>query len=1767
MPYRFAILSLLAATFFSASVLAQSGGDAIFAGGDSEETWMGCTPDFVYLGGGDQPVTGMYSGGSSVVVILDCAVPEQLIENTPSPFTGGAGTGVAVTCGMPTVLNPAGEEPAGLFKGGPSNDFFVDCLAKPSIIDVNLPMFQGGRSYLEILDCNQQLLGEATLFAGGASRSVAVMCNEILIAGGGSFFGGSSSLMLTETACVIIEETLTGASIYGGDDSRGLIEACANPVMLGDEPMGGYFRGGNSAGLTAVDCYVPPCLDLEPAVITPLGVVPVCVGKNIVLEASPAAHWLWQRMSTPGNWEDISTGGQISIDSDAAGDYRLISFGSAAGCIDTSETFTAYFIDEIPKPVVTIDGSGLICQGGSIALHSTAAHAYLWSNGATTQTVWVTEGGEYTVTITDANGCEATSNPVTMTESPFPAPAATITPAGTTELCMGESQTLTANSGMAAYLWSNGETTQSITVSAAGKYTVRITDINGCEATADTVEIAVNDIRPVISHPEGLMIICYGTPVTLSLAPHTGAIPEDIRWYRDGSATPFATGNRILVTEVGFYSATLDTLNCTFNAPQVEVISNNATIPPASITPAHPVLCAGGTVMLTAGEAINYRWSTGEDTRTITVSAAGTYTVTVEDEFGCPSSASFVLNEVEVTIKPEIEAVTGQLALCPGASVTLRASEGVAFEWSNGATTQEITVGYADADSYTVTAYDANGCAVTSAPAEVLAVAEITPEVNAGIAVICGSSPLNLSVSPVDDTYTYEWSTGETADFIDVVVPGAYSVTIITAEGCRFTSAPVTVTQAPEPAIPVITSNFSIIDNTITVCSEQLDEVELASSEAASYLWSTGEETRSIFVAGAGKYAITVEYANGCAATSDTVTIVTVDVSISIETAGNQTQLCPGGSIAMTVDGADPGSLYEWFRNGESIYGAYSASYTATEPGSYHAVAVTPDGCTGIAYPVEITGYPTTPPVISSGGSLDICPNVPLYLTVTQGVTYQWTRITGTHNEYVDNTQSIYADREGVYVVAVTDRFGCVQEASVEVTEKPQYYPVIDAPRDTICQGDIMELSVQAPEGSTYLWSTGETTPAIKFDNPAIWGKMVYRVEVTYPEGCTFTTLDSVMVNMAPRQPEITVVGSNSICPDRSVALIATKNDGYNYQWRIETAPGVWENYHDGGQSSGIVVNENGRYQVTVTDKLTGCSSTSEILNLETLSSGTIDIFPAGPISLCETGGFVRLEAMRDDVLYEWSTGEKTKSITVTQTGVYSVTAIQILPGAECRVKSKPVVVRPGSLIPPPGITANGPTDFCEGGTVTLSTNSFPPNGLYTWYRWTPTDTTLVGNWRTVDVNESGEYVLAFDDINGCRVHSNVISVTVRPLPEAVVSPFGILTVCENTTITLSANEGPGYSYQWSAPGNPTTRNIEAGVGVYTVKVTTPQGCFAVSNPVEVRESAVQAPAPSASGAAVCPGTTALLTATSTIDNAEFLWWDAATGGNQTGAGDVYETPALAGNLTVWVSVHSELMCESPRSAVVATVIDEEQADIATPDNMQLCVAGAPVALDATPAGGVFSGAGVTGNSFDPALAGAGTHLIYYTITTPSGCLSTDSIQADVQPVPQAVFNNAPAAAVCYSELPITLDVTPAGGTLTGAGVTGMVFDPSAAGTGSHWIVYTVTAGACTAKDSVMITVVQPLFTVTAPSPLMAGDVVDLRTWVASADPTLAYTFFSNATGTVITAPGTATIPTGETVWYVMATDANGCQSEKKEIRITSGLQKTGPIYRVPNNW
>jgi hypothetical protein len=218
------------------------------------------------------------------------------------------------------------------------------------------------------------------------------------------------------------------------------------------------------------------------------------------------------------SWSGTSTGNDngitlpYTINGLAAGTYT-VSFVSTSGCVSNALNQSISDPNAPPAPFISVLGATTFCAGDNVELISSEATGNTWSSGPTTQSITVTSSGSYTVSITDALGCSSTSDVVNVTVNPLPA-TPTISASGALTFCDGESVTLTS-SAVGGNEWSTGATSNAITVSTAGAYSVTVTNEFNCSQISTETVVEVNEL-PAVSL-EALDAACNtADPITLS---------------------------------------------------------------------------------------------------------------------------------------------------------------------------------------------------------------------------------------------------------------------------------------------------------------------------------------------------------------------------------------------------------------------------------------------------------------------------------------------------------------------------------------------------------------------------------------------------------------------------------------------------------------------------------------------------------------------------------------------------------------------------------------------------------------------------------------------------------------------------------------------------------------------------------------------------------------------------------------------------------------------------------------------------------------------------------------------------------------------------------------------------------------------------------------------------------------------------------------------------------------------------------------------------
>lgn len=360
-----------------------------------------------------------------------------------------------------------------------------------------------------------------------------------------------------------------------------------------------------------------------------------------------------------------------------------------------------------------------ICLGEDVIFTDASENVTTWdwdfgidadpatTSGIGPHTVSYSSPGTKTITLTVDEGHTQTME-ITVNDLPD---TPSITADGPTEFCDGDAVTLTSSIAP-SYSWSNGATSQAITVNSSDSYTVTITDNNGCSATSVSEDITVvaNPIISVLSVDEPTS--CGTSTGSIEIQ---GSETGDLVWLGtiNGNANGVALPYTITDLSAGSYSISLtNSSGCISNSLSQSISDPNAPDKPIITADGPTTFCDGESVVLTSSDETGNTWSNNETTQSITVTKSGYFYVTITDGLGCSATSDGITITVnELPNNPTIT-TDGSTSFCDGESVVLTSSFETSNTWSNGETSQSITV--TNSDSYTVTFTDENGCSATS---------------------------------------------------------------------------------------------------------------------------------------------------------------------------------------------------------------------------------------------------------------------------------------------------------------------------------------------------------------------------------------------------------------------------------------------------------------------------------------------------------------------------------------------------------------------------------------------------------------------------------------------------------------------------------------------------------------------------------------------------------------------------------------------------------------------------------------------------------------------------------------------------------------------------------------------------------------------------------------------------------------------------------------------------------------------------------------------
>jgi gliding motility-associated-like protein len=961
-------------------------------------------------------------------------------------------------------------------------------------------------------------------------------------------------------------------------------------------------------------------------------------------------------------------------------------------------------------------------------------------------------------------------------------------------ICSTGPVTLTAPAGLVNIQWTNADdpttimgTGPSLLVSPTGStnYVVQGTQASsGCPRTFTYhVGAPVPQQTQVLANGTSTVSVCQYTPVPLSITPLPDPSWFDVQWSpttgldNSGSATATATPSTTT-----WYRATItSTAGCGSFMDSVLVQVQPGTILDLSTTAQPAQLCEGNSTQL--GSSVLR--TLGQDQFN---SANGPLWFTVQggsisSACGSTSGTALYFNGAGQRLVQTLPLNTtggGQvrfaLKIANGSAPCDDAETGedVVLEYStnNG-------ISWSAMASYTESAYPnfTPIIATIPAPAQGANVSfRLRQLANSGAGQDNWAVD-DFLVARYDNAYaTYTWSPAASLTNASIAAPtatptntGWYILNAMDPSGGCVYRDSVLVTVAPAVQLSVTPD--------VTLCNGGSTQLTASSTTpGTTFQWTPANGSLSATNIAAPlatpttttAYTVTATSPSGCSA-SATIT-VTVGTLSNLTVTAAPTTLCQGQSTTLNALITGSGDMtISW--SGAGLNSSTIANPTASpvQTTTYTCtVTHTASGCSRTAsITITVNGGYTA----NAGPDLTLCSTQGHQLTVQHNVpnaSFSWTPA-GNLNAAAIAAPTIMANTTATYTVTVSDLAGCSVTDQVTISRA---FDGLPATQNIAVCADVPPM-LQAPTtAASYLWSTGATTPSI---TPSIGG--VYTLTMTDVQGCQATVTFNVQLLALPL---IDLGPDQTICGNDAITLNA--GTGNSYAWTT------------GATGQSVQVSSSGMYGVTVTNA-NGCAA-SDAVNI-TFAQPPSD--PLTDLTACASDPVV-LSAANAGSTYLWSTGSTAQTITVTQSGTYSVT---VTTPANCSATFDAVV----NLLPELTVDLGPDTSLCAGASLLLDATQ--PLVSHGWSTGATTPTITVG---------PGSYQVTLS--NGACTASDAITIGSVPSPTDALTD---ITICADQPPVLNAGNA-GSTYLWSTGATGSTIIADAS-GQYTVTVTTPEGC------------------------------------------------------------------------------------------------------------------------------------------------------------------------------------------------------------------------------------------------------------------------------------------------------------------------------------------------------
>lgn len=978
--------------------------------------------------------------------------------------------------------------------------------------------------------------------------------------------------------CFTIKGT-TGSSTVGIDKTKVREAYDVDEKTIIPATVDGTVSIGNPNAPTIV----------SPAVITN---VP-CFGEskgaiNIDVRNGTAPYtYKWSNNATTQDLSNLAAGSYSVTVTDAVS-------ATAVGTFNVTQPTAALSITGITKTDANCFGQA----SGSLTATVTGGTTpliYAWSgNLAAVANPTNAAAGNYTLTVTDANGCRAVSNPTAVGQPTAALNASVATQPAKCDGTATGSATITAAGGTAPYTykWANNQTTNQLSNVAAGNYAYTVTDSKSCTFTGSATVPAEQSVR--ITSIDPVNFDQNTTNGAVNIAITGGVAPYKFSWA--GPSSFAATTEDIANLGVaGQYCVTVtDNTNCTATmcATIVQRLKVNLTVTEACFGQA----TGGVSLQATGGVGpYTYKWSANNvTTQSITNVAAGNYTVTVTDSQNTTVTGSALVPALtEIKIARTITDVNIPGGSNGSISLTVTGGKpGYTYKWSNNSTASNLSsllVG-----EYCVTITDLVGCTATGCfKVELVTIPlAVVSDITGNKCNADATGAVRLQVTGGVAPYVLTFNNGQPENLLlgaferKNLAAGVYTYKVTDSRNTVFDGS-VTITQ-PDP---LAISSFAVRhDSEDPGCTGSIALSITGGAPGYQVSWNSPNVGFQIINLCEGNFIPSVIDANGCRKTFEPIALTTFTLSAAIKNTS-----CPdddNGGVDITVLGGSAPYRYAWLSaRGDTISKTQDLGDVAA--GTYRFVIRENSGlrlekqytvttASKLSASVQIlssfNGY-----AVSCANAKDGSARATGSNGSGQGYVYEWSQ----NGNLVVAANTLNNAGPGLYTVRITDGLGCSVEEDVELLSPPAL-DVSAFTTDVSCIGSRDgELAAEVEGGVTggkftYAWSNGRSTPRITGLT-----KGNYVITITDRNNCTVTKTFEVK-EPNPVAVQLQSINATEGCNGQVLATASGGVRPYTYRWNAPVTSG----------DSIIKSLCPGEYFLQVTDAR-GCKSAPEVKAIE----------------------------------------------------------------------------------------------------------------------------------------------------------------------------------------------------------------------------------------------------------------------------------------------------------------------------------------------------------------------------------------------------------------------------------------------------------------------------------------------------------------------------------------------------------------------------------------